>query len=62
LRHTHATMFLESDADSADYKGIQVRLGHSKLATTMDTYSHVTKKMKQTAINKFEKHLSDELK
>jgi len=24
LRHTHATMFLESDADSADYKGIQV--------------------------------------
>ena len=55
-------MFLESDASSADYKGIQVRLGHSKLATTMDTYSHVTKKMKQTAIDKFEKHLSDELK
>jgi len=62
FRHTHATMFLESDASSADYKGIQVRLGHSKLATTMDTYSHVTKKMKQTAIDKFEKHLSDELK
>jgi len=59
FRHTHATMFLESDSD---YKDIQFRLGHSKLSTTMDTYSHVTKKMRQSSINKFENHLSDMLK
>ena len=42
LRHTHATMLLESGAEPKD---IQAHLGHSKLATTMDTYSHVTTKM-----------------
>lgn len=56
FRHTHATMFLESDSD---YKDIQFRLGHSKLSTTMDTYSHVTRKMRQSSIDKFESHLSD---
>lgn len=35
-------------------KNIQKRLGHSKLATTMDTYSHVTQKMEQDIINIFE--------
>nr|WP_202117501.1 site-specific integrase [Clostridium chromiireducens] len=42
LRHTHATMLLEA---GANFKDIQKRLGHAKLATTMDTYSHVTQKM-----------------
>ncbi|WP_244833406.1 tyrosine-type recombinase/integrase [Clostridium sp. BJN0001] len=51
LRHTHATLLLES---GANIKDIQVRLGHSKLATTMDTYSHVTKKMKNDTVNIFE--------
>ena len=55
LRHTHATMMLEA---GADYKEIQERLGHSKLATTMDTYSHVTKRIKKSAIDKFENYLS----
>lgn len=41
LRHTHATMLLEA---GANIKDIQRRLGHSKLSTTMDTYSHVTQK------------------
>lgn len=48
LRHTHATMLLEA---GANIKDIQVRLGHSNLATTMDTYSHVTKKMKDDTVN-----------
>lgn len=47
LRHTHATMLLESGAEP---KEIQERLGHSKIATTMDTYSHVTKKMKNDTV------------
>lgn len=44
-------MLLEA---GANIKDIQQRLGHSKLATTMDTYSHVTKKMSQDSIQLFE--------
>lgn len=52
LRHTHATMLLEA---GANIKDIQQRLGHSKIATTLDTYSHVTEKMKLDTVNIFEK-------
>jgi len=52
LRHTHATLLLEN---GANIKDIQKRLGHSKLATTMDTYSHVTDKMKNNTVNIFER-------
>ncbi|MCB2294682.1 site-specific integrase [Clostridium algoriphilum] len=48
LRHTHATILLEGGAVPKD---IQERLGHSKIATTMDTYSHVTLKMKNDTVN-----------
>ncbi|WFD09790.1 site-specific integrase [Tepidibacter hydrothermalis] len=54
LRHTHATMMLES---GANLKDIQTRLGHSKLSTTADTYSHVTLKLKQDSVDKFEEML-----
>lgn len=55
LRHTHATMLLES---GANIKDIQKRLGHSKLATTMDTYSHVTKNLSKDSVAKFESIIS----
>lgn len=58
LRHTHATMLLES---GANIKDIQDRLGHSNLATTMDTYSHVTKKMKNDTVDILENMLSKKL-
>ncbi|MBV4426488.1 tyrosine-type recombinase/integrase [Clostridium tyrobutyricum] len=58
LRHTHATMLLES---GANIKDIQERLGHSNLATTMDTYSHVTKKMKNDTVDILENMLSKKL-
>ena len=51
FRHTHATMLLENGANMKD---VQQRLGHSKLATTMDTYAHVTEKMKLDTVNIFE--------
>lgn len=51
FRHTHATMLIES---GAPMKAIQERLGHSKMSTTADTYSHVTKSMETAAINLFE--------
>lgn len=57
LRHTHATMLLEN---GANIKDIQERLGHSKLSTTMDTYSHVTNKMKLDTVNILEKIIADE--
>lgn len=57
FRHTHATMLLENGAKP---KEIQVRLGHSRLATTMDTYAHVTKKMKKETVDIFESILTKE--
>jgi len=38
LRHTHATLLLEAGVHP---KVVQERLGHSQIAVTMDTYSHV---------------------
>lgn len=58
LRHTHATMLLEA---GANIKDIQRRLGHSKLSTTMDTYSHVTQKMKENSVSIFESILATNL-
>lgn len=49
LRHTHATLLLES---GANYKAIQARLGHSSFKTTMDVYSHVTQLMEADILNK----------
>lgn len=54
LRHTHATMLLEN---GAKMKEVQHRLGHAKITTTMDTYSHVTRKMQNQTVNIFEKML-----
>lgn len=51
LRHTHATLLIEN---GANMKSVQVRLGHSRLSTTMDTYSHVTEKMSRESIDIFE--------
>lgn len=59
LRHTHATMLLEA---GANIKDIQKRLGHNKLSTTMDTYSHVTDKMSNTTVNILESVLATNIK
>lgn len=56
LRHTHATMLLEN---GANIKDIQLRLGHANLSTTMNTYSHVTEKMKHDTVNILESIIAD---
>lgn len=56
LRHTHATMLIENKANMKD---VQARLGHATLAITMDTYSHVTPKMKKETVNIFENAIGD---
>lgn len=50
LRHTHCSLLFEA---GASLKEVQVRLGHSDVKTTMDIYTHVTKKAKEGAIQKF---------
>ncbi|WP_338652703.1 site-specific integrase [Sporosarcina psychrophila] len=56
LRHTHATMLMEN---GAKVKDIQARLGHSRSAITIDTYSHLTQKMKDETIDIFEQAMRD---
>ena len=51
LRHTMATMLLESDVLP---KRVQERLGHSTIAITMDTYSHVLPSMRQDVARKLD--------
>lgn len=54
LRHTHATTLIENGANMKD---VQKRLGHTRLSTTMDTYTHVTEKMENDTVEIFEKQL-----
>ncbi len=58
LRHTHATILIESGANMKD---VQKRLGHSKLSTTMDTYVTVTEKMSKETVDIFEKAVNSNL-
>ncbi|WP_373471827.1 tyrosine-type recombinase/integrase [Carnobacterium alterfunditum] len=50
FRHTHATLLLENGAKG---KAIQERLGHSRISTTIDTYSHLTSKTKKETVKIF---------
>ncbi|HEC2210714.1 TPA: site-specific integrase [Staphylococcus delphini] len=56
LRHTHATLLLESDVPM---KVIQERLGHKTMAVTEQVYSHVTEKMNHKAKENFENFIKD---
>lgn len=55
LRHTHCSLLFEA---GASIKEVQDRLGHSDVKTTMDIYTHVTKKAKAEAIQKFQNYLN----
>lgn len=49
LRHTNASMLLES---GVELKVIQERLGHADIQTTANIYTHVSKKLNRDATNK----------
>ncbi len=52
LRHTHATMLIES---GANIKAVQTRLGHKNIRTTLNVYTHTTQSMEDEAVEIFEK-------
>ncbi|WP_138756452.1 tyrosine-type recombinase/integrase [Paenibacillus sinopodophylli] len=49
FRHTHVSMLTEADVD---INTIMLRVGHDDMKTTMQVYTHVTKKMKKNASEK----------
>ncbi|MDO4473847.1 MAG: site-specific integrase [Eubacteriales bacterium] len=51
LRHTHATLLIES---GANVKNVQARLGHTNIQTTLQTYVHDTEKMGEQSVELFE--------
>jgi integrase len=54
LRHTHATLML---AQNVHPKIVRERLGHSSIAVTLDTYSHVVPGLQKRAAAQFEESL-----
>lgn len=56
LRHTHATMLIES---GQPIKTVQKRLGHSRASITEDRYVHLTQKMAREAADVFDSIAKD---
>ena len=56
FRHTHASIMMNA---GLGYKELQHRLGHSTLAMTMDTYSHLSKENAKKAVSYFETAISN---
>ena len=54
-RHAHATLMLRQGVHP---KIVQERLGHAKVGTTLDTYSHVTTGLQEAAALRFEEGLT----
>jgi integrase len=49
LRHTFATLMMPNEHP----KVVQEMLGHSRIGTTLDTYSHVLPDMQDEAVRRF---------
>lgn len=54
LRHTHATILVES---GANVKAVQQRLGHDRIETTLQLYTRNTETMSLETVNLFEQAL-----
>ena len=58
LRHTHATLMLNSGVHP---KIVSERLGHATVAFTLDTYSHVVPGLQEAAARAFDILVSDHI-
>lgn len=56
LRHTYATLLLEN---GVNIKIISERLGHSRVAITLDIYSHVSENMQIEAVKAMDSLISN---
>ena len=54
-RHAHATLMLKQGVHP---KIVQERLGHAKVGTTLDIYSHVTPGLQEAAALRFDEGLN----
>ena len=54
-RHAHATLMLRQGVHP---KIVQERLGHAKVGTTLDIYSHVTPGLQEAAALRFDEGLA----
>lgn len=55
FRHTNISLLIEANVPIAE---IQRRVGHTDINTTMNIYTHMTKRTKDQAANLFSSHLS----
>lgn len=55
LRHTHASLLF---AAGARMKEVQERLGHARIDTTMNIYTHITEDTKEDVQNKFMEYMN----
>nr|WP_231952731.1 tyrosine-type recombinase/integrase [Paenibacillus sp. AD87] len=55
LRHTCAVLMLEA---GADIKFVQEQLGHGSVQITSDIYAHISKKLEQLIIDRYEQYIS----
>lgn len=55
LRHTHATLLF---ASGMDIKQVQARLGHSKINTTLNIYTHVLKEKNDNVGDEFARYIN----
>ena len=55
FRHTHASMMLNA---GANWKELQIRMGHESIKTTMDTYAELAPKKKSEAVDIYLKEIA----
>lgn len=55
FRHTHCSLLFEAGATIQE---VQERLGHTDVKTTMNIYTHVTKKTKKETALKFANYIN----
>jgi site-specific recombinase XerD len=47
--------------NGANIKDVQNRLGHARIQTTLDTYTHATENMAEQSVDIFEKAVNHDL-